>query len=112
MKINADFFLQRFDPFLYRGKGDSRDPSIIKRWSKLNYTPTMKKRLNLAAQQILNIPYGLPIFNISDFKFSIGNASVVATNIKEVNIRSKWVYFNHSNSRDVDSFIETFQYLK
>jgi len=112
MNNNAEFFLQRFDPFLYRGKGDSKDPSIIKRWSKLNYTPTMKKRLGMAAQQILSIPYGLPIFNISDFRFSVGNASVAATNIKEVNMRTKWVYFDHTGSKDVDAFYRNFSIPK
>ena len=102
MQINADFLLQKFSTFLYESKLNDQMHAI--RWSKFGYSAAMKRRLGMAAAAIMQIPYGCLIFQMSDFRFSIGNQSVVATKLSDINLKSKWVYFDHVGSKSASDF--------
>ena len=106
MQINADYLLHKFSTFLYESKLNDQMNAV--RWSKFPYSSSMKRRLGMAANAIMQIPYGCLIFQMSDFSFSIGNQSVVATKLSDINLKSKWVYFNHTESKNAADFRNKF----
>ena len=106
MQINADFLLQKFSTFLQESKLNDQMHAV--RWNRFGYSSQMKRRLGMAASSIMQIPYGCLIFQMSDFSFSIGNASIVATKLKDINLKSKWVYFNHATSKNLADFRSKF----
>ena len=108
MQINAEFLLRKFSAFLQESKLNDKMQAV--RWLKRPYSSIMKRRLGMAAIAIMQIPYGQLIFAMSDFRFSIGNASVVATKLSEISLRSKKVYFDHIGSKNLADFSNKFNF--